>query len=325
MKKILLRILLGLVIIIAALVIFVLSTWNKKFDAPMPDIKASTDSAIIERGKYLVYGPSHCATCHIPMDKYNEVEKGLQIPLSGGWELNIPPGTFRAPNITPDMETGIGKYTDGQLARALRHAVKHDNSVLFPFMPYQEMTDEDLIAIISFLRSQPAVNNKVKTSQLSFLGKALSAFGVLVPGKPKFEPKGSLQRDSIKEYGDYVANVIANCYGCHTERNVKTGEFVGKPFAGGFIMEEKAKGLTFITPNLTPDKETGVMANWNQKAFIERFKQGPIHEFSPMPWGAFSRMDDIDLKAVYRYLMSLPAVSNKVEKTVFRKGEKLPE
>ncbi|MCC6721212.1 MAG: c-type cytochrome [Bacteroidia bacterium] len=325
MKKIILRILLAIIIIIAVLVIFILSTWNKKYDVALPDFKASTDSSVIERGKYLVYGPSHCATCHIPMDKYNDVEKGLQIPLSGGWELDIPPGIFRAPNITPDIETGIGKYTDGQLARALRHSVKHDNSVLFPFMPYQDLTDEDLIAIISFLRSQPPVKNKVKTSQLSFLGKALSAFGLLKPENPKKIPQKSIKIDSTVEYGKYIANTVANCYGCHTERNIKTGEFVGKPFAGGFRMIEEARGFSFITPNLTPDKETGVIANWNQKAFIERFRQGPIYEFSPMPWGAFSRLNEIDLKALYRYFQSIEPVKNKIEKTVFRNGEKMPE
>lgn len=325
MKKILMRIFYGLVIIIAVLVIFILSSWNKKFDAKMPDIKASTDSAIIARGSYLVYGPSHCATCHIPMDKYNDVEKGEQIPLSGGWELDIPPGTFRAPNITPDMETGIGKFTDGQLARALRYSVKHDNSTLFPFMPYQDMTDEDLTAIISFLRSQPPVKNKVKRSELKFLGKALSAFGILKPENPKSETQVKLQRDSTKEYGQYLANVVANCYGCHTERNVKTGEFVGKPFAGGFRMMEKSRGFYFITPNLTPDKETGVIAQWNQKAFVNRFRQGAIFEFSPMPWGAFSRLDDVDLKALYQYFSTLPPVKNKIEKTVYRIGEEIPE
>ncbi|NUM32777.1 MAG: c-type cytochrome [Bacteroidetes bacterium] len=325
MKKIFKRIFLVLAIILIVLVSFVLSSWNKKFDVSMPDIKASTDSAIIARGKYLVYGPSHCATCHIPMEKYNDVEKGEQIPLSGGWELDIPPGIFRAPNITPDNETGIGKYTDGQLARALRFSVKHDNTTLFPFMPYQEMTDEDLTAIISFLRSQKPVKNKVKRSELKFLGKALSAFGLLEPEKPKNITQKTIYRDTTKDYGKYLANVIANCYGCHTERNVKTGEFIGKPFAGGFVMKEKSKGLTFITPNLTPDNETGVIAQWNKKAFINRFRQGPIYEFSPMPWGAFSRMDENDLKALYEYFASLPAVKNKIEKTIYKNDEELPD
>ena len=55
------------------------------------------------------------------MDKLEAVDKGLEMPLSGGWELDIPPGTFRAPNLTPDMETGIGKLTDAEVARNLRY------------------------------------------------------------------------------------------------------------------------------------------------------------------------------------------------------------
>ena len=98
MKKIILRILAVLALVIAGLIIFIYATWDKKHDAPYPDIKASIDSTVIARGKYLAFGPAHCASCHAPMDKIAEVDKGLQIPLSGGWELTIPLGTFRARN-----------------------------------------------------------------------------------------------------------------------------------------------------------------------------------------------------------------------------------
>lgn len=133
--KIILRILLVLVVLIAGLVIYVQVAWNKKFEAPYPDIKASTDSAVIARGKYLAYGPAHCGTCHVPMDKIMDVEGGELIPLSGGWELDIPPGEMHAPNLTPDMETGIGKLTDGEIARTMRYMVGSDGRCIFPFMP----------------------------------------------------------------------------------------------------------------------------------------------------------------------------------------------
>src|SRR5687767_5613504 len=99
MKKILLRVLVVLAIIVAGLLIFIFVSWNKKHAAPYPEIRASSDSMIIARGRYLAFGPAHCASCHVPMDKLKEVDNGLQIPLSGGWELSIPPGTFRAPNL----------------------------------------------------------------------------------------------------------------------------------------------------------------------------------------------------------------------------------
>jgi len=327
MKKILLRILTVVVIIIAGLLIFIFGAWNKKHEAPFPAITASTDSVLIARGKYLAFGPAHCASCHVPMDKLTEVDKGLEIPLSGGWELTIPPGTFRAPNLTPDMETGIGKKTDAEIARVLRYSVGHDGRTIFPFMPFQEMSDEDLTAIISFLRSQKPVKNAIKPSEYSFLGKGVMAFGLIKPAAPKNIPPKSVAIDSTILSGSYIANSIANCVGCHTKRDLNTGKFTGPAFAGGLSMppDEFTQGFSFVTPNLTPDPETGIMTNWTESTFVNRFRSGRIHERSPMAWGAFSKMNEVDLKAVYRYLKSLQPVHNKIEKTVYSPGEKLPE
>ena len=323
MKKIILTILGTLVLIIGGLVIFIFTTWNKKFTAPYPDIKASTDSSIIARGKYLAFGPAHCASCHVPMDKSTAVDKGLEIPLSGGWELPIDPGTFRARNLTPDMETGIGKLSDAEVARVMRYSVGHDGRLIFPFMPFQEMSDEDLTAIISFLRSQKPVKNFIKPSEFTLLGKAVIAFGLITPISPKNTPPKYVAVDSNISYGSYLANSISNCVGCHTNRDLKTGKFTGPAFAGGFHFQPDAftKGFSFVSPNLTPDKETGIITNWSESAFVARFHAGRIHQGSPMAWGAFSRMNEVDLKAIYRYLKSLKPVQNKIEKTVYQPGE----
>ena len=328
MKKIILRILAGLVVIIAGLIIFIFAAWDKRYDdMAMPDLKASTDSAVIARGRYLAFGPAHCGTCHVPMDKIMAVEEGLQIPLSGGWELDIPPGTFRAPNLTPDMETGIGKMSDGQIARALRHSVKRDGRILFPFMPFQEMSDEDVVALISFLRSQEPVKNAVPPTEYKFLGKALLALGAIKPEQPKNTPPKSVAKDTSAAYGKYIAHSVANCVGCHTERDMKTGKFTGVPMAGGMRFEPDAfsQGYAFITPNLTPDEATGAMATWDDTFFKNRFRKGRKYAGSPMPWGAFSRIDDTEITAVYNYLKSLKPESNKIEKSVFKPGEKMPE
>jgi len=255
------------------------------------------------------------------------MKKGEEVPLSGGWELTIPPGTFRAPNITPDAEFGIGKFTDAELARALRYSVKHDGSVLVPFMPFQEMSDADVIAVISFLRSQPAVHNEVKPRELTFLGKAVVAFGMIKPEGPKNPPPPAVTIDTTAIYGKYIANSVSNCVGCHTDRDLKTGEFTGIPFAGGFKMPPDAfsEGYGFITPNITPDKETGIMATWNQQTFISRFKAGRIHKGSPMPWENFAKMDEVELKALYAYIQTIKPVSKKIEKVIFLPGEKMPE
>ncbi|MCC5929204.1 MAG: c-type cytochrome [Cyclobacteriaceae bacterium] len=309
--------------LIIGLIAFVQLSWDKKFDTPYPDITASTDSAVIARGRHLALGPAHCISCHVPMDKVKDAEDGMVMPLSGGWELSIPPGTFRAPNLTPDMETGIGKMTDGEIARTLRYSINKHNGIVFPFMPFQELSDEDMIAIVSFLRSQEPVKHKVERSKHSFLGKALMAFGVIKPEGPKDTPPKSVEIDSTLVYGSYLANSVANCNGCHTERDFKTGAFIGTPFAGGthFLPDDFSEGYSFITPNLTPHKETGIMAYWDEATFILRMRGGKIHKGSPMPWATFARMTDLELKAIYRYLQSLDPADNKIEKIVFAPGE----
>ena len=317
-----------IVVLIAGLYIFIIVRGNKKFDAPYPDIVASSDSAIIARGKYLAYGPAHCATCHVPMDKIIAVENGAEMPLMGGWEESIPGfGSFRAPNITPDAETGIGNRTDAELARAIRYMVKHDNSILFPFMASQGMSDEDLTAVISFLRSQPAVKHKIEPTESGFLVKALIAFGLFKPEGPKETPPKAIRADSTAAYGKYLAYNIANCRGCHTEIDMNTGKFIGKDMAGKGIFPPNAfsDGYSFVSPNLTPHPTTGVMAIWSEEDFIDRFSGGRLHEGSPMPWGAFSRMSETDMKALYRYFISLEPVDNKIEKTVYEPGEEIQQ
>jgi mono/diheme cytochrome c family protein len=325
--KILIWFISGLVLVIIVLIGYVQLNWNKKFDAPYPAITASTDTLLIERGKYLAFGPAHCAICHMPMDKIREVDNGLQIPLSGGWEESIPGfGKFRAPNLTPDPETGIGKLTDEEIARTVRYGVKSNGHLLAPFMEFQGMSDEDLKSVISFLRSQQPVKHKVEPSELSFVAKALVAFGLLKPEGPKSTPPNSVKRDSTAVYGKYLANNVGNCRSCHIAMDNK-GRQVGADFAGGQIFTPGAfsDGYTFVSPNLTPDKTTGAIALWDENTFVRRFRGGRVYSGSPMPWGVFSRMDETDLKAIYRYLHSLDPVEHKVGKTVYAPGEQLPK
>lgn len=317
----------SIILIFVGLFIFIQLSWNKKFEAPYPNIVASKDSAVIARGKHLVYGPAHCGSCHIPMDKITESENGDVLPLSGGLEFPFPPGTIRTRNLTPDEETGIGKLTDGELARTMRYMVGSDGRCIFPMMPFSELSDEDLTAIISYLRSQPPVKHEIKQSEYSFLGKTVKAFGLIKPMGTSGNPPKSMKPDSTVEYGKYIANYVANCVGCHTKRDLKTGNFIGEPFAGGFIFEPNylSKNKTFISPNLTPDENTGLITEWSERTFVDRFKRGKVHDGTPMPWGSFSHMDDVELKALYRYLHSIKPVVNKVEKTFFEPGEKIVE
>ena len=96
------------------------------------------------------------------------------------------------------------------------------------------------------------------------------------------------------------------------------GSFIGPELAGGFpfeLIDENGKiikGKHVISPNITTDKKTGIMTSWSQEDFIQRFRNGRVIPGSPMPWGPFSRMDSVDLIAIYKYLSSVGPVQNEI-------------
>jgi mono/diheme cytochrome c family protein len=301
--------------IIVLLTIVVSMRQDLKFDAPLPDIKTSSDSAVIARGKYLALGPAHCADCHASPDARALVEKGMDVPLSGGNVFDLPVGKFYVRNITPDTETGIGRYSDAQIARVLRYGVRPDGTAVLPFMPFHNTSDEDLSAIISYIKAQKPVKNKVPEHEANILGNIVKAF-LLKPSGPTGVVPKAIKKDTSAAYGKYLAVSVANCYGCHTNRDMMTGAFIGEPFAGGMKMESSVEPekYFFITPNLTPDS-TGRLFGWSQAMFINRFRQGKILPGTHMPWGPFSRMSDDELKAIYNYLKTLKPVKNHIPQT----------
>ena len=299
------------IVLVSVIVLFVAAVFlfkGKTYEAPLPDIKASTDSAIIAKGKSIVYGPAQCATCHADPKEIENVDRGAEAALVGGFEFKLPIGIIRAANLTSDPETGIGKMTDGEIARSLRHAVARDGHAIPDFMPFQNLSDEDLTAVISYLRTLAPVKNKVETMELNFMGDAVKAF-MLSPIGPDGTPPKSVTPDSTIEYGKYLVHSVANCRGCHTDRNPMNGAFIGPDFAGGMEFEGvKDPNFKVRPPNITPDKKTGKIATWTQQFFIERFRKGRLVPESPMPWGPFSRMSDLELKAIYRYMRTVTPV-----------------
>lgn len=294
------------------LVITVATRQNLKYDAPYPDITASTDSSIIARGRYLAYGPAHCADCHRTPGTEQQMLKGEEVTLGGGMPFKLPIATIYVRNITPDAETGIGKLTDSEIARLLRYGVRPDGTAVFDFMPFHNVTDDDLTAIISFLRTQQPIHNKVPDNETNVLGKVVKAF-LIKPVGPAGTVAKSIKRDTTAAYGEYLASYIANCKGCHTNRDPMTGAFIGEPFAGGFKMESviDPEQVSLLTPNLTPDS-TGRLYGWSQEQFIRRFRQGKLIPHSPMPWPSFSRMSDEELKAIYQFLQNVKPVKNAI-------------
>lgn len=273
--------------------------------SPGDSIRATNDPAVIERGRYLVYGPAHCPSCHGDPACEDELQSGKEVALSGGRRFDLGLlGSVVAPNISNDPVAGIGAVSDEALVRALRYGVARSGRSLVPIMPFAELADRDLQAIISFLRTIEPVPAAAPSSKFTWLGSL--AMGLLLePQGPTKPPLSGMSPERSAEYGRYLAHTVANCHGCHTRRSKLTGAFIGPPFAGGMKMVE-GKG-TFVAPNLTPAPD-GVVQLLSEQEFIERFRvRAQVKTASPMPWAAFARMTDDDLGAIYRYLKTLPA------------------
>lgn len=273
-----------------------------------PAIQAGDRTDWIESGRYLAYGPAHCVACHTPDGPRTELAEGKLPPLSGGYSFRFPGISVWAPNLTPDSATGIGRHTDAELVRVLRHGVLRDGRRAVPLMAYQDMSDGDLRALLSFLRSQPAVSRPVPRRRLSFMGRMGMALFVRSPQPRGRPPAAGPPESPTVERGEYLANTVAQCVDCHTQRSFR-GKLKGPRFAGGMrIPVPDNRDLVFVTPNLTPDPKTGVMFEWSEDQFLDRFRAGRILPGSEMPWPSYARMTESDLRAIYRYLHTLEPV-----------------
>jgi mono/diheme cytochrome c family protein len=288
--------------------LYALRAYKRTWDVPLPATRASTDTAIIARGEYLVNGPAHCADCHAASKE--AMQRGEIVPLTGGFGENTFLGHWIAPNLTPDSATGIGAMSDGQIARVLRTGVNREGRLALPFKDsYADMTEEDLVAVLSYLRSLKAEPGVAPRKDVNILGKITLAY-FMEPYGPKRPPvRERFEPEATPAYGDYLANVIGRCESCHTPRSLKTGEYLGPPFSGGLAFKaHSTPGVYYVTPNLTPDPETGIMAAWTEDAFVDVMRRGTLFADSPMPWGSYRRMTDVDLRAIYRYLSALAPV-----------------
>lgn len=272
------------------------------FNAPLPDIKASTDSIIIARGKHLVYSSAHCASCHSNQNADSLLSLGIEPELSGGHEFKLPIGSIYAKNITSDKETGIGNLTDAQIARALYYGVGSDGRAMFDFMPFHNVSEKDMQAIISYIRTQKPVRNKVPDHQFNALGKVIKAF-MLKPTGPSDEIPKTINPDTTATYGNYMVNYVANCAGCHTKRDPMTGAYISPILAGGMVFDEGG-GDPLVSPNLTTDSSSRIYS-WNYEVFKSRFKMGRLVKHSPMPWESYKRMTDDEIKAIFNYLQTV--------------------
>lgn len=297
------------------LVLYVQMRWDAKDGRTAPVFKAPTDSLTIARGEYIFKFQAQCWGCHQspPRDANAAPNGGMLFDLS---DAGPGFGKWYSRNITPDTETGLGGWTDGEIVQALREGLNKDRRTLFPIMPtdwYHGMADEDVLAVVAYLRSIPPVKNHVTEREPSFVAKALFTFGLMKPKEPITEPVTAPPRGITPEYGRYVSNHLAGCAECHTPRNLQDGQFyLDSLFAGSsFPMDsDEGNSIHSYARNITPDVETGI-GSWSEDQFINAVTTGVRPDgtvLTPhMPYAYYKFWNEDDLKAVFMYLKTVPA------------------
>lgn len=284
---------------------------------PPPDFQVEITDEKVEHGKYLANHVMLCMDCHAVRDFSLFAGPPKPETLGAGGEIfdqNIGlPGIFISRNLTP---AGLGDWTDGEIFRAITSGVSKDGSALFPIMPYNQyskLDEEDIHAVIAYLRTLEPVENDLPPSKPDF---PINFLINTMPVKAEMQPKPST--NNVTEYGRYMITAGA-CSDCHTK--MERGEYVGEPYAGGneFTMPD---GSVVRSANLTPH-ETGI-GNWTKEQFVARFKVYSDSTYVPrrvepgqfqtiMPWPMYTDMKQEDLEAIYEYLRTVPAVENRIE------------
>lgn len=278
----------------------------------LTDRKFEATPQRLARGKYLVDGVNGCFGCHTDQDW----SKPGAPPVAGKegsghiWSDQEMPWLV-APNITPDKETGAGNWSDDMLARAIREGIGHDGRALFPVMPYphyREMSDEDLAAVIVYLRTVPAVSNQLPTTKLPF---PINFFNQNVP-QPVTAAVPAPDQSTPAARGAYLVRLGA-CTDCHTPQE-KGQPFPGMDFAGGFLLHEPKRDV--VSANITPSA-SGI-GYYNDTSFVQVMRTGkvgarPLH--ASMPWIFYGKMTDDDLKSVFAFLQTLKPVKHQLDNT----------
>jgi mono/diheme cytochrome c family protein len=285
---ILLAALVGLVILVAVgLSIAGGMRLNKTHEIQAEAITIPAEEAARERGEHLVNVA--CKSCHGP-------------DLSGQPLLEDPAiGTVYSANITGLSQT----HTDADLVRAIRHAVGTDGRQLaiMPAEAFIHFSAEDLGAVIAYLKTVPPINHDVPTPQLTFMGRILLAagmFGDIFPAEyiDHNQPFSTMPTIGANvAYGEYLSRFCQSCHGAN--------------LAGG----QPADPESPPAPNLTPG---GRVALYSEDSFIQTMRTGVTpynYQLDPafMPWESFGKFDDDELKGLWMYLSSLPALEATAE------------
>ena len=268
--------------------------------------------ARLARGEYLVEGVAHCFQCHSPHDMSNPALPILDGMKGAGWPMDDTPGlgSVVAPNITPDPETGIGNWTDDEIARAIREGVSRDGTALFPIMPYQsfrDMSDEDLASVVVYLRTIPPVKRRLERTSLGFpLSRIVNTMPVPL--------EQSVPEPTAASRGEYLVE-MAECRTCHSAA-VQGEPVPGLTFGGGFMFKPVGMQTPIYSVNITPDP-SGI-AHYDYTLFDQVLRTGrlPGRQLSGiMPYAHLARLTEDDMRAIYDYIRKQPPVQHRVSNT----------
>lgn len=273
--------------------------------ALMAAVSALAQEDVVERGRYLTYAGG-CISCHT-----EEVESAAM--LAGGRAIETPFGTFYSPNITPDVKTGIGGWSDDDFVNAFWEGISPDGEHYFPSFPYTSYTGasrEDLLAIKAYLFSlEPVVNESPEHDLAWYMSTRLAAgaWKAINFEPARFDPDPS--RDERWNRGAYLVRHLGHCGECHTPRSATGVLQQDLEFAGSTFGEDKM-------PNISTHRADGI-GRWSASD-IEYFL-----DIGMLPDGDFagSSMVDViedntsqltrdDRLAIAAYLQSLPAQEN---------------
>ena len=281
---------------------------------PLTDRTFERTPQRLARGQYLSNNLLACFECHgehewtrhdAPLIEGTRGAGYSEFPMAGL------PGHVIPPNITPDLETGAGRWTDDMLARAIREGISHDGHTLFPFMAYPDfryISDEDLASVIVYLRSIPPIRKALPKTEIIFPVNYL----IRSAPQPVNEPVPQPDVSTPVKRGEYLVT-IAGCTDCHTPQ--KNGQPIpGLEFAGGFILEGPWGRLA--SANITPDA-SGI-SYYDEALFLEMMHTGYVKARTInqiMPWEDFRGLTDEDLKGIFAYLRTLKPVKHRVDNT----------
>jgi mono/diheme cytochrome c family protein len=315
MSKLLKRVALGLVALVVLIVLlgitFVVGWRYLLFGPRARDLRAQAflrTPARLERGRHLVEDVYSCAGCHSPRDWTQPGAPAVASLRLAGMHVEEDGFALTLPNLTPDPETGTGRWSDDALSRAIREGIGHDGRALFPMMPYEAyrgIPDEDVEAMVVYLKSLAPIRNPLPATKLPF---PLPLLIRSVP-QPIEAPVPAPDLATPVKRGEFLVRTI-DCAGCHTPK--KQGQPIeGLDLAGGFALQEPVGRL--VSTNITPDA-SGI-PYYDEALFLEMMRTGHVkgRQISPvMPWVFFKNLPDDDLKAMFAYLQTLPPVKHRV-------------